>query len=202
MRICCWWNLLYINTSCMEPTYQMFQVFKTQRSLLDAPKIRQPPRRHLQGGMTGAQQQLLSLCNPLTTCVDGQHKLRHLKKDRQSVTLNWAWGGATPIGTLRENLESWSIFWFSLISILSIINELVRERTSWVFRKPKATCLDSFGIEFMWQTMAQSTVASPNFDRSQPPVVAKKPQKWLTFAALQHQSRPWHFHTFPRNGLW
>ncbi len=29
--------------------------------------------RHLQGGMTGAQQQLLSLWHPLTTCVDGQH---------------------------------------------------------------------------------------------------------------------------------
>ena len=64
----------------MEPTYQMFQVFKTQRSLLDAPKIRQPPRGHLQRGMTGAQQQLLSLWNPLTTGVDGQHELRHLKK--------------------------------------------------------------------------------------------------------------------------
>lgn len=95
-------------------------------------------------------------------------------------------GGATPIGTLREILESWSIFVDSVWCLLmSIINELVRERKSWVFRKPKVTFLDSFGIEFMWQTMAQSTVASPNFDRSRPPVVAGFHKNIWPFAALQ-----------------
>ena len=111
-------------------------------------------------------------------------------------------GGATPIGTLREILESWSIFLDSVWCLLmSIINELVRERTSWVFRKPKVTFRDSFGIEFMWQTMAQSTVASPNFDRSQPPLVAGFHKMIDPLQPYKHQSRPWHFHTFPRNGL-
>ena len=150
----------------------MFQVCKTQRSLLDAPNIRQPPQGHLQGGMTGAQQQLLSLWNPLTTRVDGQHELRHLKKKPPVGHGKLGVGGSHPNWNFERKFGILiHFFWFSLMSI----NVHYQRTGPWTnimsVQKAKG---DMSWFFWNWIHVTNNGTINSSFPqlRSQPPVVA------------------------------